>query len=103
MKTHNELIQKWHADKKFKQAYGALEDEFNLFDEMLTARKKSGLTQAQVAKKMNTHVPAIARLEASGGKNKSSPSISTLKKYANAIGYQLVIKFVKPRTNHKHA
>jgi len=67
MSRHRDLISKWKKDDKFNAAYAQLEDEFALFDEMLAARKKAGLTQAQVAEKMKTKVPAIARLEASGG------------------------------------
>lgn len=92
---HNELISKWKKDEKFNKAYDQLDDEFALFDEMLTARKKAGLTQAQVAEKMKTKVPAIARLEASGGKQNHSPSLNTLRKYAKAVGYRLVIRFEK--------
>lgn len=95
MKKHDDLISKWKKDDKFNAAYRELEDEFQLFDEMLSARKKAGLTQAQVAKKMKTKVPAIARLEASGGKHRHSPNLNTLRKYADAIGYQLVIKLQK--------
>ena len=64
---------------------------------MLAARKKEGLTQAQVAKKMGTKVPAIARLEASGGKKNHSPSLNTLRKYAKALGYRLIVKLEKQK------
>ena len=97
MGKHNELIEKWKKDGKFNKAYEQLEDEFALFDEMLAARKKAGLTQAQVAERMKTKVPAIARLEASGGRQHHSPSLNTLRKYANALNYHLVVKFEKQR------
>jgi len=103
MSDHNKLVSTWKKDEKFNAAYDQLEDEFALFDQMLAARKKAGLTQAQVAAKMKTKVPAIARLEASGGKHKHSPSLNTLRKYAEALGYRLVIKFVKQKVDHKHA
>lgn len=103
MKQHKELISKWKKDDKFNVAYDQLEDVFLLFDEMLAARKKAGLTQAQVAEKMKTKVSAIARLEASGGKHQHSPSLNTLRKYAAALGYQLVVKLVKQRGKHKPA
>lgn len=103
MKNHNELISKWKKNDEFNKVYNRLEDEFALFDEMLKARKKSGLTQEQVAEKMNTKVPAVARLEASGGSKNHSPSLNTLRKYANAIGYRLVVKFVKKSNVQSHA
>ena len=92
---HNKLIAEWKKDPKFNAAYDELADEFELFDQMLAARKKAGLTQADVAEKMQTKPPAIARLETSGGKKRYSPSLNTLRKYANAIGYRIVIKFEK--------
>ena len=97
MSKHSTLISKWKKDEKFNVAYVGLEDEFALFDEMLSARKKAGLTQAQVADKMGTKVPAIARLEASGGKQRHSPTLNTLRKYAEALGYRLDIKFEKQK------
>jgi hypothetical protein len=37
----------------------------------------------------------VARLEAGGGRQKHSPSIATLHKYAEAVGCQLEIKMVR--------
>ncbi len=94
---HQKLMAEWKKDPKFKAVYDELSDEFELFDQMLAARKKAGLTQADVAKKMQTKTPAIARLETSGGKKSHSPSLNTLRKYAKAIGYRLVIRLEKQR------
>lgn len=44
-----------------------------LFDELLGARKAAGLTQAEIAERMGTKTPAVARLESGGGSNKHSP------------------------------
>jgi len=93
MNAHNDMIKKWMDDPKFKAAYDGLADEFSMFDQMLLARKKAGLTQEEVAERMGTKKSAIARLEASGGTYKHSPSINTLRKYASAIGCHLEIKF----------
>ncbi len=65
------------------------------FDELLNARMNAGLTQAEVADRMGTKTPAIARLEAGGGNKKHSPSISTLQKYAKAVGCHLEIRLVQ--------
>ena len=62
MKTHKKLIQDWMKDPKFKKDYDALEEEFTLFDELLHARHTAGLTQDDVAKRMGTKAPAIARI-----------------------------------------
>ena len=66
-----------------------------LFDELLRTRKAAGLTQAEIAERMGTKTPAIARLESGGGINKHSPSIATLRKYAAAVGCDLEIKLAR--------
>lgn len=93
MSKHDEMIKGWMKDPKFKKAYDELADEFSIFDEMLLARKKAGLTQEEVADRMGTKKSAVARLEASGGSHKHSPSVNTLRRYAAAVGCHLEIKF----------
>jgi DNA-binding XRE family transcriptional regulator len=88
--THEEMINIMLSDSETKKAYDNLEPEFAL----LSARLKAGKTQEEVAKLMHTTKSVISRLENGGGKNKHSPSIETLRRYANAIGYKLSIKFV---------
>ncbi len=94
MKTHREMLDKWMKEPEFVAEYDALADEFAFFDEMLKARKNAGLTQADVAEKMGTQTPAVARLEASGRHKKHSPSLATLQKYADAVGCRLDIRLI---------
>ena len=51
------------ADPEVQAAYDALGDEFNLAHELIAARVRAGLTQAQLADKMGTTQSVIARLE----------------------------------------
>ncbi len=95
MLTHKELRKKLFSNPEVKEEFGALEEDFSLFDELLKARMEAGLTQAEVARLMGTKTPAIARLEAGGGNKKHSPSISTLRKYASAVGCHLEIKLIQ--------
>ena len=67
-------------------------EEFALLDVLLKARHEAGLTQAQVAKRMGTHAPAVARLERALATGKHSPSVATLRKYVSACGKRLVPK-----------
>ena len=78
-----------------KAAYDASADEFAFLDEVLKARAKSGLTQAEVAERIGTTQSAIARLESAEPKH--SPSIATLQKYAKALGYAVQVRLVKER------
>jgi len=94
MLTHEELKKKILSNPEVKSEYDSLEEEFSLFDELLKARMTAGLTQSEVTERMGTKTPAIARSE-NGGRNKQhSPSISTLRKYAKAVGCHLEIKLV---------
>lgn len=74
----------------FKKEYDALEEEFALINELLAARTRSKLTQAQVARRMGTSQSAVARLESG-----RSPSMASLRKYAKATGSKVVIKLAK--------
>lgn len=91
---HDELKKSALDKKAVREEYEALEPEFNLLRAMLSARQKTGISQAEIAKRMGTKPPAITRLESSLTSGKHSPSISTLKKYAKALGYHLEIRFV---------
>ena len=92
--THEELVKKALKNDDVRKEYEALEPEFNLLREMLKARHDAGLSQADVAERMGTKPPAITRLESSLTSGVHSPSIATLKKYAEAVGCQLDIKLV---------
>mgnify|MGYP003962369223 CR=1 FL=1 len=94
MKSHDEMITEWKRDPAFKTEYDALEAEFTLFDELLKARKQAGLTQAEIAERMGTKAPAVARLESGGGSDRHSPSLGTLRRYAEAVGCDLVVRLV---------
>ena len=64
MLTHKQMVAKMLKKPAVKAAVKELDrTEFVILDESLAARKATGLTQAQVAKKMRTQTPAIARLE----------------------------------------
>ncbi len=92
--NHSELKERALADKKVREAYDTLEPEFSLLHEMLRARQNAGLSQADIAERMGTKAPAITRLESSLSSGKHSPSLSTLKKYADALDCHLEIKLV---------
>jgi len=82
MFNYNEFKKKALSNPKVKAEYDALESEFTLFDELLKARKQAGLTQA------------VARLESGGGSDRHSPSLGTLRRYAEAVGCDLVVRLV---------
>ncbi|HJV64576.1 MAG TPA: helix-turn-helix transcriptional regulator [Geomonas sp.] len=87
---HEAFLKKAMGRKGFKEAYENLE-EYRLIHELLSARARSGLTQEAVAELMGTTKSAVSRLETAG---KHAPSLTTLKKYAKAVGCRLEIKLV---------
>ena len=58
-----------------------------LLKSLIKSRKKTGLSQAEVARRMGVPQPAVVRLEA----GQHSPTLTTLARYASAIGVQLLV------------
>ena len=75
---------------EYRKEYDALADEFSLAEALIKARLKAGLTQKELAQRMNTTQSVIARME--GGRVK--PSSRTLERFAKATGMRMKISFV---------
>jgi len=67
MKTHEDMVAEWTHEPQFKAAYDALEEEFALFAELVRARNAAGLTQKEVAQRLGTKTPEVAKLESAVG------------------------------------
>ena len=72
---------------EFAAEYEKADTEFAIIEALVRARTKANLTQAELAERLGTTQSAVARLE--GGK--VSPSIATLRRYAEATGSRLQI------------
>jgi predicted transcriptional regulator len=95
MLTYDEMKAKMLENPVVRAEYERIErDEMPMLDTILAARKEAGLTQAQVAERMGTKATAVARLESALLSGKHSPSISTLQKYAKALGKRLDVRLV---------
>ena len=92
--THAKIKRELLKDPKTLKVYQALKEEYQLINEMLRARKRAGLTQEKIAKKMKTTTSVVSRLESLQAKTQHSPSLNTLKRYARAVGCDLKIKLV---------
>ena len=93
-----ELHKKWLGDAAYRREYDALEEEFALASALIAARSRAGLTQEELAEKMDTSQSAIARMES----GRTIPSGSTLKRFARATGTRLRITF-EPAKSPKRA
>ena len=93
MQSHEQVIQKLMQRPGVRAEVERLErEEFTLLDALLKARQEAGLTQAQVAERMGTQAPAVARLERALATGKHSPSVATLRKYVKACDKRLVLQ-----------
>jgi DNA-binding XRE family transcriptional regulator len=93
--SHKEFLTKAATHKGFIEAYDALALEYQVANQMLKARSRAGLTQDAVAERMGTTKSAVSRLESAG---KHAPSLTTLKRYAKAVGCDLQVRLVPQKT-----
>ncbi len=82
VKTFDELKAERLENLEVRDAYEALRPEFELAETIITARTAQGLTQAELATRMNTSQSSIARLES----GRISPSMKTWRRLAAATG-----------------
>lgn len=87
MKSVETWLREKLKDPAFKKEYDALEEEFALAGELISARAKAKLSQAQVARRMGTSQSAVARIESG-----RTPSLTSLRRYAKAVGRKVEIK-----------
>src|SRR3990172_3420743 len=83
-------------DPDFRKEYESLEPEYKLAAGLIRLRLSKGLTQAQLAALLNTKQESIARLESGS----SLPSLSTVRKVANALDAEVEIN-IRPRQKAK--
>lgn len=86
MTSLKDLKKKWMEDPEFAAEYEALAPEFEVAGALIRARTRAGMTQAQVAEKMDVTQSRVAKME--GGIN---VSVEALKRYAEATGMRLRI------------
>jgi predicted transcriptional regulator len=84
-----EMHQRWMKESRYRKAYEALEDEFAVARAVIAARSRAGLTQTELARKMGTTQPVVARMES----GRIQPSLRTLQRLAQATGSKLMIRF----------
>jgi len=74
----------------FRVEYDKADAKFRLIEALVQARTRARLSQAELARRLGTTQSAIARLEGGG----VSPTLSTLRRYAEATGTRLEINLV---------
>jgi ribosome-binding protein aMBF1 (putative translation factor) len=93
MRTHDQVVKALMQRPGVRAEVERItREESELLDSLLKARQEAGLSQADVAQRMGTQAPAIARLERALATGKHSPSVATLRKYVKACGKRLVLQ-----------
>lgn len=85
-----DLKKRMMKNPDFRAEYAKADVEFSLVEALVRARAAANLTQADLAARLGTTQSAIARLE--GGH--VSPTLATLRRYAEATGTRLEIDLV---------
>jgi DNA-binding XRE family transcriptional regulator len=86
--TFEKLNARLLANPKVKAEYDALAPEFEIAAELLKARLRAGLSQAELAARMGTSQSTVARLES----GQTLPSTKTLLRYAEATGSKFRVR-----------
>jgi DNA-binding XRE family transcriptional regulator len=89
----SELKKRLMDNPEFRSEYEKADAEFAVIEALVRARMDAGLTQTELAQRIGTTQSAIARLEGGG----VSPSLSTLRRYAEATGTKLKVSLVPER------
>lgn len=76
------------ANPKMKGEYDALAPEFEIAAELIKARRRAGLSQAELAARMGTSQSTIARLES----GQTLPSTKTLLRFAKATDSKIHVR-----------
>jgi DNA-binding XRE family transcriptional regulator len=88
--TYKKYLEKQLKNDDFKKEYEALEVEFNIIQAMIDARKKSGLTQKELAEITGIPQSEISRLE----NGNSNPSLRTLRRLADGMNFKIKVELI---------
>ena len=85
-----EELARMMADPRFRAYHEDRAEEMAVIEAMVAARQAAGLSQAELAARLGSTQPAVARLEA----GRVSPRLTTLRRIAKVSGYRLAVSFV---------
>ncbi len=85
-----DLKKRWMTEPDFRKEYAKADEEFSIIEALIRARTEAKLSQTQLARRIGTTQSAVARLEGGG----VSPSLSTLRRYAEATGTRLHLELI---------
>lgn len=93
MSDFDKYLHKQLKDPEFKKEWDNLEPEYNMIQAIVDARKKSNLTQKQLAERTGINQSDISKLETGN----ANPTLQLLKRLAEGMDMVLKLEFVPKR------
>lgn len=90
MKSLKDVKAQLLQDPEVSAQYEKQQPEFDIARELIAARVRVGMTQAELAQRMSTTQSTIARLES----GRMMPSMRTFARYAQATNSHTVVRLV---------
>ncbi len=90
MSDFDKYLEKQLEDSEFKKEWDDLEPEYNMIQAIIDARKKSHLTQKQLAERTGIDQSDISKLETGN----ANPTLQVLKRLAEGMDMILKLEFV---------
>ena len=82
---YDDFLEEQLSDEEFRNEYSELEEQFTIAMEVIALRQKHNLTQKELAERVGTSQPAIARLESGNYRNLSLSFIRRIARALNAV------------------
>jgi transcriptional regulator with XRE-family HTH domain len=86
-------VEEAKQDPAFRAAYEDVEERHSIIDRLIALRRHYRLSQGVVAQRMGVRQPTVSGFETED----SDPRLSTLQRYARAVGAKLRLVVVVPR------
>lgn len=90
MSDFRDYLEKQLQDPEFKKEWDNLEPEYNMMQAIVDARKRSNLTQKELAERTGIDQADISKLE----NGNANPTLAVLKRLADGMGMVLKLEFV---------
>lgn len=90
MSDFENYLEKQLEDSEFKKEWDDLEPEYNMIQAIIDARKRSHLTQKQLAERTGIDQSDISKLETGN----ANPTLQVLKRLAEGMDMMLKLEFV---------
>lgn len=91
MTSFKDFKEEMLSNQEIKEEYEALQQEFDIIQAMIDARKQQNITQKELSDRTGITQADISRIE-NGTRN---PSLEMLKRLAAGIGMRLKVEFIQ--------